>query len=1268
MRASWILGVVSTALLLVTTTAVEDTHLQEAQQIFNWISGSTGGYITPKQELRRAVPGDTSTPLGVYAKKPIQAGEVIARIPWQTIIKSSDPEDEGQMACGLVRAVAREMKLGERSDYAPYAVYLNSEPYGQIPSAWSDPGKKLLVDVLQDHLYPDAPVAWITEDWYGRCGGDPRDKISTKAAMLVVQRSDDEIMIPAYDAYNHRNGNWTNAAQDVIPKKYHETTASRDIQVGEQVLISYDKCEECGGRHFGYGTADMLRDYGFIEYFPQRWHFINNEIEFDLDEDENGELELRWIEQPRPHDLKSREQIKIELKWEIQRLRRFKNIDWKFSLKERYHGIPRHELDTIWQFVDANIIAMSVALEALGPMTTTPITTTKADADQKDDVVETVKLESPKQKCADDAEGSCSASALYEDLAPFTGNGSHYDPLNWEFDDLDYQASTCDNREIMKFHDFYQLEVSKTSYQQMTFLEKPSTDDVCMDLDKIVQICANYRPQYHEYGKRMQMNEAKQQLTLFSCIVHTVTHAAARYIKDVRRIIFIGGGDSMLLHEALKYPNLEKVVGLELDQTVTRKCFKYFKTSPHFDDPRVEWWFGDATKSLLLLPEEYWGSFDLVLVDLSETVVSFSVTKELDVFDAMALLLSPQGVLVKNEHYMEKLSSAFDYSVELFYESPVICSQTLAFGSNTVDFFHAPVYDHGVETKLYGTMHTPNTRFDLMHDYRKNIAPKEKCELNIPELPAVQEKTAGILEIVNAERTGDSLADDVSSALKSVVEKQGFSVSFDPTYAHETSVVVMSEGYVAARTWPEDNYVSFDIYLWSKTYKIEALKHALVQAVGSQDVSSYKVVVGGMFGSESWKEDQKIIGPKLKQLRNCDKDTVTSGDLDPNVASAIAFEEVLPLTLSKHVTVAVVCGNEQDDCVALKALQSHVGIKHVIPIYDCPGIADDETLAFACEAQVVENLKSEVAKSKSKVNLLIMDPSSSYKMHQIVASISSIGDLRLELMAGHFVAASWMTDMTETWRRDLIDRFRKQFHFDPTSHAEILFQYDGKAHQLGIFSSNNDGVNYEYNRLEDRLRDRLSDSKATIELRKVHGALYRFKDQWKPKIFKQSDYNSDAAEKQFRTQLPIGRQNVFQLVKAHDFTGELDLSLEKLAAHLKEAMTGVHMLSNETQQFASKDLGEGGVIVSLSPIGDVILVWDGREHVDISLFTDEEFNGLPEKFIGHLFHLLEGSMIVALRDDQPRGIGHVINFPSDLEDEDDDESDLVEDDDEDGED
>jgi spermidine synthase len=41
-------------------------------------------------------------------------------------------------------------------------------------------------------------------------------------------------------------------------------------------------------------------------------------------------------------------------------------------------------------------------------------------------------------------------------------------------------------------------------------------------------------------------------------------------MSGVKRVVFVGGGDSMLLHEVLKYKDLEIVLGLELDQKVTR--------------------------------------------------------------------------------------------------------------------------------------------------------------------------------------------------------------------------------------------------------------------------------------------------------------------------------------------------------------------------------------------------------------------------------------------------------------------------------------------------------------------------------------------------------------------------------------------------------------------------------------------------------------------------------------------------------------------------
>ena len=93
----------------------------------------------------------------------------------------------------------------------------------------------------------------------------------------------------------------------------------------------------------------------------------------------------------------------------------------------------------------------------------------------------------------------------------------------------------------------------------MTFKYNPyKNNDVCLylggiGLDRstdILQQCTKYRPHYHEM----------------------FVHYSARFITDssIKRVIWVGGGDSMLLHEILKYDTLELVIGLEIDQIVTR--------------------------------------------------------------------------------------------------------------------------------------------------------------------------------------------------------------------------------------------------------------------------------------------------------------------------------------------------------------------------------------------------------------------------------------------------------------------------------------------------------------------------------------------------------------------------------------------------------------------------------------------------------------------------------------------------------------------------
>lgn len=73
-------------------------------------------------------------------------------------------------------------------------------------------------------------------------------------------------------------------------------------------------------------------------------------------------------------------------------------------------------------------------------------------------------------------------------------------------------------------------EVIQSQYQAISFFTDPKTHDMVMKLDDTIQQCSSYRPHYHEFA----------------------VHFPARFLESVKRVLFVGGGDSMVLHEVLK--------------------------------------------------------------------------------------------------------------------------------------------------------------------------------------------------------------------------------------------------------------------------------------------------------------------------------------------------------------------------------------------------------------------------------------------------------------------------------------------------------------------------------------------------------------------------------------------------------------------------------------------------------------------------------------------------------------------------------------------
>ena len=177
----------------------------------------------------------------------------------------------------------------------------------------------------------------------------------------------------------------------------------------------------------------------------------------------------------------------------------------------------------------------------------------------------------------------------------------------------------------------------------------------------------------------------------------------------------------MTVHEILKYPSLEFVLGLELDQGVVRSSFRNSSSQPHFEDARLQWWFGDAAKSLLMLPQVYYQSFDLVLMDLANDVIDFlMVMEDLGITNAAMLLMKPDGVIVRDEDWeFASTNPLTKYTVDLFYvDVPSFAIRALLLVAIlwTLSATQVPK-DHGVEIIYLKPVNEMENHFKTWYNY-----------------------------------------------------------------------------------------------------------------------------------------------------------------------------------------------------------------------------------------------------------------------------------------------------------------------------------------------------------------------------------------------------------------------------------------------------------------------------------------------------------------------------------------------------------------------
>lgn len=229
--------------------------------IVEWLSSQEGAIFNPKQQVQL----DASGKIGVFALEDIEKGEVLAHIPWEFVIDSTEEGEEvatqvsDDLNCETVENVLEEFHADE-SEFGPFVKYLKEQLLNeQIPGAWSDGGKALFVEVLQGSeqwIPPGAPVDMLDHEFYGACSVEGGDALIEQVAAVVMKLSYSDLMVPTYNFYTHRNGAHFNTKVVVERGKYFQIQARKLIQKGEQLHHSLDLCDVCSKEAVdsGYGT------------------------------------------------------------------------------------------------------------------------------------------------------------------------------------------------------------------------------------------------------------------------------------------------------------------------------------------------------------------------------------------------------------------------------------------------------------------------------------------------------------------------------------------------------------------------------------------------------------------------------------------------------------------------------------------------------------------------------------------------------------------------------------------------------------------------------------------------------------------------------------------------------------------------------------------------------------------------------------------------------------------------------------------------------
>lgn len=424
-----------------------DEAYELAQSMIKSLQKREGGFFhEDKIEVRRRIPGDASSPMGIYAKDDISSDVILLKFPGNSLIRIEPSGSYEQDICRLKDELVEEMHEGEDSEFKDYIDYLLLET-PTIPAAWSNQGQYLLYQMLSDgsdETENNLPPREVTLFYGIECFDDETE--AENLLYLTLMRGYDNLMAPIYDIINHSNHpDKINIKNTSVRRRQGFTVSStRFIKKGEELFHSYNRCLDCAADADVFGTPEIFRNHGFIEDYPQRFELVgggHEDTSFDIVK-VNNTLAVEWLKAPFFNGGRI-PTIRLQLHW----LDHFKNE----LLLPSKSSLDKMEWDLLNEYCETLIVALSLAL---------------SDAEE-DKFEENFDLDFD----------SKDEYMLPED--------THVIHLIDRFRDAIYQSETL----VWAFDHFKHLDTLQSQYQSIEYYKEPKTKDVCFFIDTIFQMC-----------------------------------------------------------------------------------------------------------------------------------------------------------------------------------------------------------------------------------------------------------------------------------------------------------------------------------------------------------------------------------------------------------------------------------------------------------------------------------------------------------------------------------------------------------------------------------------------------------------------------------------------------------------------------------------------------------------------------------------------------------------------------------------------------------